>query len=197
MPKNSAAVNYKFRDLKVFGPADPLAESKRRYQQVLEESGTTYIYAELSLFNKRFDEEDWNVKVNLKAYHASGKEICDLKVERIVKADENIIYFREGWGNPSPGSFWKKEQYYWEAWVDGVLVVANKVDLRVASWPSDLPCHLRCSGLRDDGLELRNRFGELLRNWRRLPAAGPVGGWAALDRRQLAELQALRASLVG
>ncbi|MBX7109649.1 MAG: AAA family ATPase [Chitinophagales bacterium] len=126
MPKNSAAVNYKFRDLKVFGPADPLAESKRRYQQVLEESGTTYIYAELSLFNKRFDEEDWNVKVNLKAYHASGKEICDLKVERIVKADENIIYFREGWGNPSPGSFWKKEQYYWEAWVDGVLVGSRK-----------------------------------------------------------------------
>lgn len=122
MAKNSSAVNYKFRDLKVFGPADPLAESKRKYQQVLEESDTTYIYAELSLFNKRFDEEDWNVKVNLKAFHADGKEICDLKVERTVKLDENIVYFREGWGNPSPGSFWKKEKYYWEAWVDGLLV---------------------------------------------------------------------------
>ncbi|MGB3077424.1 MAG: AAA family ATPase, partial [Chitinophagales bacterium] len=122
MPKNSSATNYKFRDLKVFGPADPLAEGKRKYQQVLEETATTYVYAELSLFNKKFDEEEWNIKVNLKAFHANGKEICDLKVDRIVKTDENIVYIREGWGNPAPGSFWKKEQYYWEAWVDGMLV---------------------------------------------------------------------------
>lgn len=122
MAKNSPAANYKYRDLKVFGPADPLAEGKRKYQQVLEESATTYIYSELSLFNKKFDEEEWNVKVNLRAFHANGKEICDLKVERTVKTDENIVYFREGWGNPTPGSFWKKEQYYWEAWVDGVMV---------------------------------------------------------------------------
>jgi SpoVK/Ycf46/Vps4 family AAA+-type ATPase len=114
--------NYKFRDLKVFGPADPLAESKRKYQQVLEEATTTYIYAELSLFNKRFDEEEWTLQVNLKAFHSNGKEICDLKVERIVKTDENIAYIREGWGNPSAGSFWKKDQYYWEAWVEGILV---------------------------------------------------------------------------
>ncbi|MEO6168645.1 MAG: AAA family ATPase, partial [Chitinophagales bacterium] len=122
MVKNPSAANYKYRDLKVFGPADPLAEGKRKYQQVLEESATTYLYSELSLFNKKFDEEEWNVKVNLKAFHANGKEICDLKVERTVKTDENIVYFREGWGNPTPGSFWKKEQYYWEAWVDGVMV---------------------------------------------------------------------------
>lgn len=122
MAKNPSVVSYKFRDLKVFGPADPLAESKRKYQQVLEESDTTYIYAELSLFNKKFDEEEWNVKVNLKAFHANGKEICDLKVERPVKTDENIVFFREGWGNPTPGAFWKKDKYYWEAWVDGVLV---------------------------------------------------------------------------
>src|SRR4030095_8958503 len=122
MAKSQPPLNYKYRDLKVFGPADPLAESKRKYQQVLEESDTTYIYSELSLFNKKFDEEEWNVKVNLKAFHANGKEICDLKVERTIKTDENIVYFREGWGNPTPGAFWKKGQYYWEAWVDGVMV---------------------------------------------------------------------------
>ncbi len=111
--------NYKFRDLKIFGPADPLAEGKRKYQSVLEESETTYIYAELSLFNKKFDEEEWSVKINLKAFSSAGKEVCDLKVERTVKAEENIVYFREGWGNPSPATFWKKGQYYYEAWVDG------------------------------------------------------------------------------
>jgi len=120
MAKNPG--NYKLRDLKVFGPADPLAESKRKYQTVLEEADTTYIYAELSLFNKQFDEEEWSIRVDLKAFNGSGKEICDLKVERTVKPDENIVYIREGWGNPTPGAFWKKGQYYWEAWVDGVKV---------------------------------------------------------------------------
>lgn len=120
-----SAVSYKFRDLKVFGPADPLAEGKRKYQTVLEEADTTYIYAELSMFNKKFDEEEWNVRVNLKAYYAGGKEICDLKVDRTVRADENIVYFREGWGNPNPSTFWKKGQYYWEAWVDGVKVATK------------------------------------------------------------------------
>ncbi|MBA2423022.1 MAG: AAA family ATPase [Chitinophagales bacterium] len=122
MAKVASFSNYKFRNLKVFGPADPLAESKRKYQQVLEESEITYLYAELSLFNKKFDQEEWSVKVNLKAFHSNGKEICDLKVERIIKPDEHIAYFREGWGNPTNGSFWKKDQYYWEAWVDGILI---------------------------------------------------------------------------
>lgn len=122
MSKTPPATDYKFRDLKIFGPADPLAESKRKYQQVLEEAATTYLYAELSLFNKKFDEEEWTVRVSLKAFHDNGKEICDLKVERIVKPDENIVYIREGWGNPAPGSFWKKGQYYWEAWVNDLLV---------------------------------------------------------------------------
>ena len=120
MAKNQNS--YKFRDLKVFGPADPLAEGKRKYQTVLEEIDTTYIYAELSLFNKKFDEEEWTVKVNLKAFNSSGKELADLKVERAVRTDENVVYFREGWGNPNQGAFWKKGQYYWEAWVDGVKV---------------------------------------------------------------------------
>ncbi|MBS1656740.1 MAG: AAA family ATPase [Bacteroidetes bacterium] len=117
--------NYKLRDLKVFGPADPLAESKRKYQTVLEEADTTYVYAELSLFNKQFDEEEWNIKVELKAYSSAGREICDLKVDRAVKTDENIVYIREGWGNPTPGAFWKKGQYYWDAWIDGVKVASK------------------------------------------------------------------------
>ena len=122
MAKNQPELNYKLRDLKVFGAADPLADGKRKYQQILEESETTYVYAELSLFNKRFDEDDWSIKVNLKAFSLEGSLICDLNVDRVVKADENIIYIREGWGNSLPGSYWKKGSYYWEAYVNDEVV---------------------------------------------------------------------------
>lgn len=76
----------------------------------------------------------------------------------------------------------------------GAFVVANKVDLPAAPWPADMPCHLRTSCLAAGADTLRNEVGELLRASRRLPVAGRVGGPAALDRQQLADLAVLRTS---
>lgn len=71
-----------------------------------------------------------------------------------------------------------------------VLVVANKADLAAADWPVDVPCHVRLTALEEaSGSEIRPAVGELLRAHRGLPAAGPVGGPAALDDRQSAELE--------
>ncbi|MCS6917275.1 MAG: AAA family ATPase [Chitinophagales bacterium] len=123
---SNAAANYKFRDLKIFGAPEPLADSKRKYQTVLEEQTTTFVYAELSLYNKKFDEENWTIRVHLKAFHQNGRELCDLKVERVVRTDENIIYIREGWGNSKPGAFWKKGEYWFEAWVDDQQVGSRR-----------------------------------------------------------------------
>lgn len=71
------------------------------------------------------------------------------------------------------------------------IVVANKIDQSSRPWPTGTPCHLRCSAVRDPSGWLRQRLGEALRELRRLPPAGPVGGWAALDRGQWRALQAL------
>lgn len=70
----------------------------------------------------------------------------------------------------------------------GALVVANKADLPAATWPADVPCHLRVSCAGDDALLLRTHIGERLRRRRGLPAAGRVGGAAALSPEQAARL---------
>ena len=71
-----------------------------------------------------------------------------------------------------------------------VLVVANKADLAAADWPLDVPCLVRLTALEEaSGAEIRPTVGRLLRAHRGLPAAGPVGGVAALDDRQNAELE--------
>ena len=116
-------VNYKFRDLKIFGSTEWLANNEKKYRLVYDESECTFIYSELSFFNKLFDEEDWEVRMNLKCvHHTDNIEICNLVADRTIRKDENIVYVREGWGVKTPGVYWKKGIYRWEAWIDNVFV---------------------------------------------------------------------------
>ncbi|MBL8725352.1 MAG: 50S ribosome-binding GTPase [Planctomycetes bacterium] len=71
------------------------------------------------------------------------------------------------------------------------LVVANKTDLQGPAWPREIPCQLRVAGRRDSTGELQAKLGAALRLVRGLPTAGPVGGGAALDLEEFAQLLAL------
>ncbi|MFC1850970.1 AAA family ATPase [candidate division CSSED10-310 bacterium] len=115
--------HYKFRAIKVFGSTESLANQEKRYQVVYEESVSTYIYCEFSFYNKLFDEKDWKTKITLKCFESSSsKLICDREIKQDVKQDENIVYIREGWGNDTPGAFWRRGSYRWQAWIDDVYV---------------------------------------------------------------------------
>ena len=121
--------SFKFKDLKIYGSSEWLAGKKKKYRRVFDRSEATYVYAELSFFNKKFDEEDWNIKVNLKAYALKGSrriELCTLDVERRVSKEESMIYIREGWGNKKPGMYWKKGTYLWEATIEEKVVGSAK-----------------------------------------------------------------------
>jgi len=45
-----------------------LAENKKKYRQVFDRYETSYIYAELSFYNKMFDRDSWDVEMELKCY---------------------------------------------------------------------------------------------------------------------------------
>lgn len=119
--------NYKFRALKVYASTEWLADNKKKYRQVFDRYETTYVYAELSFYNKLFDEDDWDVHVELKCYSINnGKtELCALDFNRKVNKYDHFVYIREGWGNKSYGAFWKKGTYFWEAWVEGEKVATK------------------------------------------------------------------------
>lgn len=116
-------IKWKFKDLLVYGSTEWLADGKKKYQQVFEAEETTYLYAELSFYNKLFDEENWDVNVTLKCFEvnedgSNGKELCSIPKPTHVKMEDNVIYIREGWGNSNPGGFWKKGKFRWEAVLD-------------------------------------------------------------------------------
>ncbi len=115
---------FKFRELKVYSSTEWLAGNNKKYRQVFDAKNTGYIYAELSFFNKYYDEKVWQVEVELRCYELGKKEksLCKLNFKRKVSKFDNIVYFREGWGNKKKGIFWKRGTYYWEAYINGELV---------------------------------------------------------------------------
>jgi SpoVK/Ycf46/Vps4 family AAA+-type ATPase len=117
--------NYKFKSLKVYGSTEWLGGGKKNYRRVFARKETTYIYAELALYNKLFDEEDWAAKITLTCFvneEGIDEEICNVDVQKDINDGENITYVREGWGNAVHGVFWKAGEYTWKAYLDGDLV---------------------------------------------------------------------------
>ncbi len=113
---------YKFRDIKVFGSTEWLANNEKNYRLVYDESEVGYIYCEISLFNKLFDEEDWDLKMELKCFSADNKEVCLLNCDRRIRKEDNIVFVREGWGVKEIGGYWKRGSYRWEAHVGGKFI---------------------------------------------------------------------------
>jgi SpoVK/Ycf46/Vps4 family AAA+-type ATPase len=116
---------YKFKELKIFSSTESMVGNTRRYRRVFENKETTYLYAELSFYNKKFDEEDWETKVSLKAFHLKKdkrEELCNISKDLKITKDQNIVVIREGWGNKDAGVFWARGDYEWEAYIGDEMV---------------------------------------------------------------------------
>lgn len=118
---------FKFKELKVYSSTEWLADNKKKYRQVFDRYETTYVYVELSFYNKMFDQDSWKVDINLKCFEIKNgkKAVCSLEFSRKINKYDHVVYIREGWGNKKEGLFWKKGNYCWEAWMDGQKVGAK------------------------------------------------------------------------
>lgn len=124
-PENNQPGKYKFRSIKVHSSDEWMADATKRYRKVYDRYETTYIRVEFSVFNKLFDEAEWEANVRLKCFFVNGthrKELCNLEQKRNIGKDENIVYFRDSWGQSTFGTFWLKGVYVWEGYIDEVKV---------------------------------------------------------------------------
>jgi AAA+ superfamily predicted ATPase len=119
------AVKYKFREMKMHSSDEWMADGTKKYRQVFDRYETTYMRVELSFFNKLFDEEDWEASITTKCFSVSGSqknELSSATQQRKVLKDENIVYIRDSWGNPTAGAYWLKGNYVWEAYVNEIKI---------------------------------------------------------------------------
>lgn len=120
-----SAANFKFRDIKTYCSTEWLANNTKKYRSVFDEQEIAYLYCEVSLFNKHFDEKAWKLQMQLKCLDQENNEICDLNCDRDVDPTDAIVYIREGWGVKTPGAYWKSGVYRWEAWINGELAATK------------------------------------------------------------------------
>lgn len=114
---------FKLKGLNTFASNEWMANSAKRYRSSFDKDEVDYVRCEVAIYNKLFDEEDWTAKLTLKAVDEKGtKEHCSLEETITVKKDENIFYFRDGWGNATAGQYWNKGSYKWQAFIDGVMI---------------------------------------------------------------------------
>jgi len=127
--KKKSGENYKFDSLNVFA-WDRTIGGKKKFRKVFESSELTYVSVELSIFNKQFDEDDWETEITLIANKLDGDneplKLCE-KTEIVkVGKEDNIFKYSYGWGNDKRGDFWKKGIYEWEVYINDEFVASAK-----------------------------------------------------------------------
>ncbi len=119
---NKDTKNYKFNSLRAFD-WDSASNGLSRYRQVFDRWELKYLGAELSFYNKKFDEADWKTNIEFKAWNLKEGEKdtvkCTINEEFTISKDENTVYITKGWGDDELGKFWRKGDYLWEASIDG------------------------------------------------------------------------------
>ncbi len=119
--KKNNTTFYKFKSLKVYASTEWLADGKKKYRTVFDTSEVTYLYVELSFYNKLFDEEDWDITANLRCFRLLDKsrkeQICDIYTDLRISKEDAVIQVREGWGHKDKG-FWTRGDYIWEVYME-------------------------------------------------------------------------------
>jgi len=119
---DKADKNFKVKSIRTFA-WDRVMNKQRKYRRVFDRYELNYLSVALELYNKKFDEKDWNCKVTYKAHILNGdekvKEICTGENELKVSKDQNTVTHDYGWGNDQYGKFWERGAYIWEVFIDG------------------------------------------------------------------------------
>ncbi len=127
--KDKSTKNYKFDSLNVFA-WDRALDSKKKFRKVYESNELTYVSVELSIFNKLFDEEDWEAEITLIANKlVDGEEpikLCEKTKTVKVSKEDNIFKYSFGWGDDKRGYFWKQGTYEWEAYIHDEFVATAR-----------------------------------------------------------------------
>jgi SpoVK/Ycf46/Vps4 family AAA+-type ATPase len=117
--------NYRFNSLNVIN-WDSTSKGERRYRTVFDRWELRYSGAELSFFNKKFDEQDWEAVVCLRAFSMKkgekSEELCRQEETLTITSDQNEVKIAKGWGNEEAGKFWVKGDFIWEASINDEMV---------------------------------------------------------------------------
>lgn len=109
----------RFKEIKIYSDTEWILDNRKKYRQVFDRVETSYVYVEISLYNKRFDKENWDIELELRCVKSGNRQkpICKLPLNKRISKYDSIAYIREGWGNKKRGAFWKEGKYQWQLFI--------------------------------------------------------------------------------
>lgn len=114
---------FKFKHFETYSSDEWMANNTKKFRVCFDEAELDYVRCELALYNKLFDEKDWEADLRLIITDKTEKtEYCKIEERIKVSKNENVFYYRDGWGNSERGSYWKKGVYKWKVFIDGKLI---------------------------------------------------------------------------
>jgi hypothetical protein len=112
--------NFKIKELQLLNIADNSLSPEKKYRRIFDKSELTAITAELKLYNKKFDEEDWESKVEFFIWFNSDTEKMILDTYETTLgalAIENIVSLKYTF-EPYDEDEWEPGSYSLELWID-------------------------------------------------------------------------------
>ncbi len=115
--------NFKLKDLRLLNRTQNHLMPEMKYRQVFDRSELEELTVELSLYNKKFDEKDWDANLEIVVWNDNDNdpeniEVIDTEQMDIeASADENILnlsYTIEQY----EGQDWTGKNYLAEVWID-------------------------------------------------------------------------------
>ena len=115
---------FRIRSLDTYCSLTLLHNNQRIFRSVFERSELSFLYVELSFYNKKFDEEDWEANVQFSLYRITEgePELLDYSEKDVqVSKDENIVTVSDHYGSETAGEKWEQGVYRYEVSINGDL----------------------------------------------------------------------------
>jgi len=111
-----------------FSKWDRTVGGKKKFRRLFERAELNYVSVELSIYNKLFDEDDWeaDIKIILNKIDENKKKITKKEDTVTISKEDNIYTYSFGWGSDMRGEFWEKGVYEWEAFINGNQISSTK-----------------------------------------------------------------------
>lgn len=90
-----------------------------RYRRVFDASDTQFVFGELSLHNKKFDEEDWSFQLEIQPYDAWAKPLAKITETVQVPKTTDVLYV---WKTLGAAKDFHQGACRFEAFIDGERV---------------------------------------------------------------------------
>ena len=82
---------FTVKSLKLYSDIDYFYADNIRYHRIFLDSASTYIVFELTIFNKYYDDKDWNLELGFDIYYSFSQSGYFRTIRRTIKKDELVV----------------------------------------------------------------------------------------------------------